>query len=122
MASRSTTHFVPDTYPYRPGTTIRTGNPCSGGNASPFIPMTSNAPRPGSITTDIGVPVYQPSVLRLNSWSAAGSTPASSRMSRSGTPMKLAVEMRLPPTGFETHVIVIGRSTSGRPIRFAKSA
>ena len=91
-----------------------------GWNASPFIPTASNAPRPGSITTDIGVPVYQPSVLLLNSWSAAGSTPASNRMSRSGTPMKFAVETRSPPTGLDTHVIVIGRSTSGRPIRSAK--
>ena len=34
--------------------------------------------------------------------------------------MKFAVEMRLPPTGLDTQVSVIGRSTSGRPIRSAK--
>ncbi len=66
------------------------------------------------------MPVYQPSELVLNSWSAPGATPASSSTSRSGTPMKFAVEMRLPPTGLETHVSVTARSTSGRPTRSLK--
>ena len=42
---------------------MRTGKPCSGGSASPFMPMASSAPRSCSITTSVGVPVYQPSVL-----------------------------------------------------------
>ena len=34
--------------------------------------------------------------------------------------MKLAVEIRLPPTGLETQVMVIVRSTSGRFSRSSK--
>ena len=60
------------------------------------------------------MPVYQPSELVENSWSAPGATPASSSTSRSGTPTKFAVETRLPPIGLETQVIVMVRSTSGR--------
>ncbi len=38
-----------------PGTTIRTGNPCSTGSGSPFIPTASNASRP-SRNAAVGVP------------------------------------------------------------------
>ena len=42
--------LVADTYPYRPGTTIRTGKPCSIGSGSPFMPTASIASRPSSST------------------------------------------------------------------------
>ena len=44
----STTHFVAETYPYSPGTTMRTGKPCSTGSGSPFMPTASRRVAPGS--------------------------------------------------------------------------
>ncbi len=50
VTSMSVTHLVADTYPYRPGTTIRAGKPCSTGSAVPFIATASSASRPSSTT------------------------------------------------------------------------
>ena len=44
----------------RPGTTIRTGKPCSTGSGCPSIPTASMASRP-SITAAVGVPIVIPS-------------------------------------------------------------
>ena len=56
----SVTHLVADTYPYRPGTTIRAGKPCATGSGCPFIATASSASRP-SITVATGVPEVNPS-------------------------------------------------------------
>ena len=88
---------------------MRTGNPCSSGSGSPFISTASIASRP-SITTAAGLPTVNPSTERETSWSAAGSTPASSSKGFSGTPTQRALPMYGPPTSFETHVSVMSRS------------
>ena len=51
---RSVTHFVADTYPYSPGTTMRTGKPCSTGSGSPSIAIASSALR-SSVSAASGV-------------------------------------------------------------------
>ena len=56
----SVTHLVADTYPYSPGTTIRTGKPCATGSGWPFIATASSASRP-SMTVCTGVPDVKPS-------------------------------------------------------------
>ena len=56
----SVTHLVADTYPYRPGTTMRAGKPCAIGSGWPFIATASRASRP-SITVCTGVPEVNPS-------------------------------------------------------------
>src|ERR1039458_7125485 len=65
----SVTHLVADTYPYRPGTTIRAGKPCATGSAVPFIATASRASRP-SMTVWTGVPEVNPSTDVHISWSA----------------------------------------------------
>ena len=78
----SVIHLHADTYPYRPGTTMRTGNPCSTGSAVPFIATASIASRP-SITVCSGVPEVKPSAEVHRSWSAPARTPAwRSRLAR----------------------------------------
>src|SRR5690606_36069488 len=57
----SVTHLVADTYPYRPGTTRRAGNPCAGGSGSPFMPTASRHARSGSVSTSSGVLAVHPS-------------------------------------------------------------
>jgi hypothetical protein len=74
----------------------------------------SSAPRSGSSTTSVGVPLVQPSTLRLASWSAPERTPASFSTSRSGTPTNVAVEMYGPPTSLDTQHSVTVCSTSRR--------
>ena len=102
MSSISVTHFVADTYPYSPGTTSRTGYPCSGGNGSPFIAIAIIASRP-SMITDVGDPQLQPSIERLTTCVAPGCTPASSSTSLKRTPWNSALPTRSPPTSFDTH-------------------
>ena len=63
VSSSSVSHFVADTYPYSPGTTTRTGNPCSTGSGSPFIPTAISASRP-SMSSSVGVPTVNPSADR----------------------------------------------------------
>ena len=109
----STIHLVAETYPYRPGTIIRTGKPWTIGSGSPFIATASIASRP-SIATAVGVPTVNPSTERPTIWSAPGSGSASSSSSRSGAPIHRALPMYGPPTGFETQVSVMSRSISGR--------
>jgi hypothetical protein len=116
VSSRSTSHLVAETYPYRPGTIIRTGKPCSIGSGSPFMPTASIASRP-SRTTAVGVPIVMPSVDVPTIWSAAACTPASRSSGASAAPSQRAVPTRSPPTSLETQVIVMSRSTSGRPSR-----
>ena len=99
---------------------MRTGNPCSSGSGSPFISTASIASRP-SITTAVGLPTVNPSTERETSWSAAGSTPASSSKGFSGTPTQRALPMYGPPTSFETHVSVMSRSISSRATSCSKS-
>ena len=60
MTWMSVTHLVADTYPYRPGTTMRAGNPCATGSGCPFMAIASRASRP-SITVATGVPEVNPS-------------------------------------------------------------
>jgi hypothetical protein len=60
VTSISVIHLHADTYPYRPGTTIRTGKPCATGRAVPFIATASIASLPSS-TVLIGVPEVNPS-------------------------------------------------------------
>ena len=64
MSSIDVIHLVADSYPYRPGTSIRTGNPCSNGNACPSIEIASIASRP-SVASTRGVPAVNPSTERL---------------------------------------------------------
>ncbi len=76
----SVIHVQADTYPYRPGTIIRTGKPWSKGRGSPFMPTASIASRP-SMTSSTGEPRVMPSTDRAASWSArpprdGGRTPA----------------------------------------------
>ena len=82
VTSMSVTHLVADTYPYRPGTTMRAGKPWTIGSGSPFMPMASIASRP-SVTAAIGVPAVNPSALVDSSASAPSWTPASSSSSAS---------------------------------------
>ena len=117
----SVTHLVADTYPNRPGTTMRTGNPCWAGRGRPFIPIASIASRP-SITALTGVPQVQSSTERLTSCSAPGWTPASSSTSRNSTPCQRALPTRSPPTGFDTHDRVMYRSICGRSSRSWKDS
>ena len=119
VSSRSTSHFVALTYPYRPGTSMRTGKPCSSGRGWPFIPIASIASRP-SITTDTGEPAVQPSDERLTNWSEPAATPASASRSRSGTPIQRAEPAYWPPTSLDTQVRVMSRSIIGRARRSAK--
>ena len=101
---------------------MRTGNPCSRGSASPFIPTASSAPRSGSSTTAVGVPAVQPSTLVESSWSAASCTPASRRRSRRETPTKVALDTSGPPTSLDTQVNVRVRATRGRASRSANES
>ena len=97
----STTHLQADTYPYRPGTTSRAGNPCSTGSAAPFIATATSASRP-SRTTDSGVPDVNPSVDVHSSCDAPACGRASRSSEASDAPSHLALPMYGPPTGFDT--------------------
>ena len=97
----SVTHLVADTYPYRPGTTSRAGNPCSTGSAAPFMATATSASRP-SITTDSGVPEVNPSTDVHSSWSAPACGRASRSSDASDAPSHFAFPMYGPPTGLET--------------------
>ena len=72
----SVIHLHAETYPYRPGTTMRTGNPCSTGSAVPFIAIASIASLP-SMAVCSGVPQVKPSTEVQNSCSAPARMPAS---------------------------------------------
>src|SRR5699024_6249605 len=80
VTSMSTNHLVADTNPYSPGTTMRTGNPCSKGSGSPFIAMASIASR-SSVSAPIGVPIVMSSALVDSTASADGSIPMSASSS-----------------------------------------
>ena len=97
----STTHLQADTYPYRPGTTSRAGNPCSTGSAAPFIATATSASRP-SRTTDSGVPDVNPSVDVHSSCDAPACRRASRSSEASDAPSHFAFPMYGPPTGFDT--------------------
>ena len=91
----SSIHLQAETYPYRPGTTMRTGKPWAKGSGSPFMPTASSASRP-SMTSSTGVPIVMPSTERATSWSACpprdgGWTPASSSRSARRTPSQRAL-------------------------------
>src|SRR5690606_37331513 len=109
----SVTHLVADTYPYRPGTTRRAGNPCAGGSGSPFMPTASRHARSGSVSTSSGVLAVHPSALVDSTMSAPSRTPARASSSRTGYPSHRALPTRSPPTSFDTHVSVTSCSTSG---------
>ena len=117
----SVSHLVADTYPYRPGTIIRTGNPCSSGSGSPFIPTASSASRL-SVRTSSGVPAVQPSVLRDSTMSAPASAPpwpaAHGRANRASS----ALPIRSPPTSLDTQAMVTCRSVRGLASSAAKSS
>ena len=97
--------------------TIRTGNPCSSGSGSPFIPMATSASRSSSSRTGSGVPAVKSSALVERTASAPSRTPASRRRSPIGIPIQVALPTYSPPTGFETQVSVIRRSTRRRASR-----
>src|ERR1700733_7746929 len=97
----STTHLHADTYPYRPGTTSRAGNPCAVGSAAPFMATATSASRPSS-TTDSGVPEVKPSTDVHSSWSAPGCGPADRTSDARDAPSHLALPMYGPPTGLDT--------------------
>ena len=90
VTSRSTTHLHADTYPYRPGTTRRAGNPCAVGSAAPFIATATRASRPSS-TTESGVPEVNPSTDVASSWSAPRCGRASRRSDGEGRAEPLRV-------------------------------
>ena len=104
-----------ETYPYSPGTTIRTGKPCSSGSGSPFMPIARIALR-SSCSTESGVPAVNPSMLRESTMSAPAVGIARFNSSRIGYPSHRALPIRSPPTSFDTHVRVVTLSSSGRPI------
>lgn len=52
MRSISPSHFVAETYPKRPGTTRRVGNPWANGRGWPFMPSATTARRPSVATSD----------------------------------------------------------------------
>ena len=89
----STTHLQADTYPYRPGTTSRAGNPCSVGSAAPFIATATSESRPASSTVASGTPEVNPSTEVQNSWSAPRSGPAARISDDSDAPSHLAFPM-----------------------------
>ena len=94
-----------ETYPYRPGTTIRTGYPWSWGSGSPFIPTAINESR-SSVRASIGVEAVKPSMERESTMSAPSLTPTRSSSVRTGTPSHVAFPARSPPTVLETQVSV----------------
>src|SRR6516225_4711539 len=97
----SVSHLHADTYPYRPGTTIRTGNPCATGSAVPFIATASSASRP-SMTACTGTPEVNPSAEVHSSWLAPARMPAArSRLARLA-PSHLALPVEGPPAGVDT--------------------
>lgn len=117
-------HLQADTYPYRPGTTIRTGKPWSKGSGSPFMPRASIASRP-SMTVSTGVPMVMPSTERVMIWLAGpprdgGFTPASRSRSASRTPIHRALPTYGPPTSLDTQVRVMSRSMISRRNRSLK--
>ncbi len=62
----SVIHLQADTYPYSPGTTVRTGKPCAVGSGRPFMPTARSASLP-SIAVWTGVPEVKPSKEVQNS-------------------------------------------------------
>ena len=98
---------------------MRTGNPCSIGSGSPFIPMASSACRSGSVSASSGVPAVKPSSLVESTMSAPACGPASASRSRIGKPSQRALPARSPPTSLDTQVSVAMCSTSGLAARVA---
>src|SRR5215471_1337615 len=97
-------HLHADTYPYRPGTTMRTGNPCATGRGVPFIATASRASRPSSAAWT-GTPEVNPSTEVHSSWLAPARIPAwRSRLARLA-PSHRALPMYGPPTGLDTQQI-----------------
>ena len=62
---------------------MRTGNPCSGGSGSPFMPTARIALRSSSSTAS-GVDAVKPSTLRESTMSASAVGAARARSSRIG--------------------------------------
>src|SRR6516162_8520167 len=97
----SASHLHADTYPYRPGTTIRTGNPCATGSGEPFIATASSASRP-SMTACTGTPEVNPSAEVHSNWLAPARRPAwRSRLARLA-PSHRALPIYGPATGLDT--------------------
>ena len=101
VTSISVTHLVADTYPYSPGTTMRTGKPCSTGSAWPFMATASRASRP-SMTVCTGVPDVNPSLEVHSSWSAPALMPAWRKTAARLAPSHSAFPMYGPATGLDT--------------------
>ena len=89
---------------------MRTGNPCSSGSGSPFMPTASKAFRP-SRSTSSGVEAVNPSALLDSTMSAPGSGRARSSTCRIGSPSQRALPARSPPTALDTQVKVTSAST-----------
>src|SRR4051794_41401187 len=95
----SISHFVADTYPYRPGTTMRTGKPCSSGNGCPFIANASIDSR-SSVRVPIGVPAVKPSLEVDLIASASDDGPAPAARPFTTTPDPTHLPSRHPPPPF----------------------
>ena len=116
------THFVADTYPYRPGTTMRTGKPCSNGSGSPFMATAKMASRPSSVRELRGVDAVNPSTLSESTMSASPCGDARRSTSRIGTPCQIALPTSPPPTSFDTHVRVTPYSSRPMLTRSSKDS
>src|ERR1700722_1583017 len=103
----SVIHLHADTYPYKPGTTVRTGKPCATGGGWPFIAIASSASRWLSIAVATGVPEGKPSKEVQNNWVPPDLMPASCSSARRLAPSHFALPTYGPPTGFETQVSVM---------------
>src|ERR1700735_843603 len=102
----SVIHLQAETYPYRPGTTIRTGKPWLVGSGVPFMATASIASRP-SIVIWTGDPEVNPSAEVHSSWSAPAWIPASRSRLRRLAPSHSALPTYGPATGLETQVSVM---------------
>ena len=110
----STSHFVAETYPYRPGTIIRTGKPWAIGSGLPV--HRDREHRVAAVhghrrRRSDGEPVDRSRDDLVGAGVDAG---LFEQIGFSGAPIHRALPMYGPPTSFETHVSVMSRSMSAR--------
>ena len=74
---------------------MRTGNPCSSGSGSPFMPTARIASSPSSVSDSSGVLAVNPSTLRDSTMSAPACGPACRSTSRTGhaEPLRVAEQL-----------------------------
>ena len=115
----STTHLHADTYPYRPGTTSRAGNPCSVGSTVPFIATATIESRPSRTVTS-GTPDVNPSTEVAHQLVRAAQQPGRRISDASDAPSHWALPQYSPPTGLDTQVSVRSCSSSGSRSSWSK--